>query len=228
MDKDDWKNLGGRMKPILTDRDRTELDRRVAELEGRTGSQIVLAVTKRSDSYAELPWKAFALGVSLAGFGAVTFEILRPGWYLHLAVLLAVVFSLAAGAACALLCIALPSFARLFLDPHRSEVEVNQYAQSLFLSRELFETHSRMGILLLVSIFERQIVLHPDTGAAKLLGNEAMRGVVESMKGDLASGRIALAFKNGLERLESILPVSEAEGTSEEELPNTLIEGRDE
>jgi putative membrane protein len=216
------------MKPILGDGERRELDRRVAELERRTGSQIVLAVTRRSDSYAELPWKAFALGVSVAGLGAVTLQILRPGWYPNLAVLSAVVLSLATGAACALLCIALPSFARLFLDSHRAEVEVNQYAQSLFLSRELFATHGRMGILLLVSIFERQVILHPDTGAAKLLGSEAMRGVVDSMKGDLASGRVDLAFKNGLGRLESILPVLEAEGTSEEELPNTVIEGRDE
>jgi len=28
----------------------------------RTGAQIVLAVVDRSDVYAELPWKAFALG----------------------------------------------------------------------------------------------------------------------------------------------------------------------
>lgn len=216
------------MKPILSYEDRVELDRRVAVLERRTGSQIVLAVTKRSDSYAELPWKAFALGVSLAGLGAVTLPILRPEWNSHLAVLLVVVFSLAAGAVCALLTVAVPGFARLFLDSHRAEVEVNQYAHSLFLSRELFATHSRMGILLLVSIFERQIVLLPDTGAAKLLGSEAMRDVVESMKGYLSGGRIDFAFKEGLERLESILPVSEAEGTPEEELPNTVIEGRGE
>lgn len=43
------------------------LDPRVAEVEKRTGVQIVVAVIEKSDSYPELPWKAFALGAAVAG-----------------------------------------------------------------------------------------------------------------------------------------------------------------
>ena len=49
------------MKQILNNQERSQLDRRIAEVEKRTGAQIVLAVIERSDSYAEIPWKAFAL-----------------------------------------------------------------------------------------------------------------------------------------------------------------------
>ena len=52
------------MKRTLTDLERNGLDQRVAEAEKRTGAQVVLAVVKRSDTYAELPWKAFALGAA--------------------------------------------------------------------------------------------------------------------------------------------------------------------
>ena len=56
------------MKQILSDTDRILLDKRIAEAEIKTKAQFVLATVKRSDSYAEIPWKAFAFGSSIAGF----------------------------------------------------------------------------------------------------------------------------------------------------------------
>ena len=187
------------MKRVLTDQERIELDRRVADAEKRTGAQIVLAVVKRSDTYAELPWKAFALGAAVAGPGTVLFDLLRPGWHTSFAVLLAVVATLATGAACALLCVALPQFARFFLEGHRAEVEVRQYAQSFFLSREVFATRGRTGVLLLVSMFERQVVLLPDTGLDKRLGRKAMHDIVSRMTAVLATGQVSSALEKGLQ-----------------------------
>ena len=55
------------MKRILSDHDRNRLDALIADVEKRTNTQIVLALIQRSDIYAELPWKAFALGASVTG-----------------------------------------------------------------------------------------------------------------------------------------------------------------
>ncbi len=66
------------MKQILSDQERSYLDGRVTETEKRTGTQIVLSVIQRSDAYAELPWKAFALGASVAGL-----ILLLLNWWLH-------------------------------------------------------------------------------------------------------------------------------------------------
>lgn len=212
------------MKHILTNQERIELDRRVADAEKRTGAQIVLAVVKRSDTYAELPWKAFALGVAVSGLGTVLFDLLRPGWHTGLAVLLAVVSTLAAGAVCALLCVAVPKFARPFLNAHRAEVEVRQYAQSLFLKREVFATRGRTGLLLLVSMFERQVVLLPDTGLDKRLGREAMNDIVGRMTAALATGQVSSALEKGLQGLEEHLAATAAGAARENELPNVIIE----
>jgi putative membrane protein len=212
------------MQRILTDQERIELDRRVADAERRTGAQIVLAVVKRSDTYAELPWKAFALGAAVAGSGVFLFDLLRPGWHTSIAVLLAVVSTLATGAACALLCVALPRFARLFLDAHRAEVEVRQHAQSLFLSREVFATRGRTGVLLLVSMFERQVVLLPDTGLDKRLGRAAMHDIVARMTAALATGQVSSALEKGLQGLEEHLAATAAGAARENELPNVIIE----
>jgi putative membrane protein len=212
------------MKHILTDQVRIELDRRVADAEKRTGAQIVLAVVKRSDVYAELPWKAFALGAAVAGLGTILFNLVRPEWVSGPGVLFAVVTTLAAGAACALLCIAAPWFARFFLDAHRAEEEVNQYAQSLFLSREVFATRGRTGVLLLVSMFERRVILLPDTGLAGRLDRVALHDIIARMTAALAGGQVDRALEQGIQGLEDHLAAPAAVPARENELPNMIIE----
>jgi putative membrane protein len=212
------------MKSVLTDEERSSLNRRVADAEKRTGAQIVLAVIGRSDNYAELPWKAFALGAAIAGPAAAVVAVLRSAWTAGPAVLLVVVATLGAGALCALACIARPSFARLFLSTHRAEVEARQYAQALFLERELFATRDRTGVLLLVSIFERQVVLLPDRGLEERLSSVASREIVGRMTADLAAGRVAPALEDGLAGLERALASSVTGASRENELPDAIVE----
>jgi putative membrane protein len=212
------------MKQILTDKERSHLDRRIADAEKRTGAQIVLAVIARSDSFAELPWKAFALGVSIAGLFVFLLEMLWPVWTSDTTVLLAVTMTLAAGAVCALTAVYLPGFARLFLSSHRAEAEVRQYAESLFLSRELFATRERTGILVLISLFERQVIVLPDTGVSRRLIRDAMEEIISLMLPSLNSGRIARALEDGLERLAEILAVTATGESAENELPDDIIE----
>ena len=212
------------MKPILTAQERIKLDERVAAAEKRTGAEIVLAVVERSDTYAELPWKAFALGSSIAGLGTVLLAALESGWTSPTASLFAAVSILATGAACALLSITVPKLARFLLDAHRAEVEVRQYAQSLFLAREVFATRGRTGVLLLVSMFERQVILLPDTGLHKRLSQEAMQEIISQMTKALAAGQAAPALENGLTGLEQHLALPVTGASPENELPNTIVE----
>jgi putative membrane protein len=211
------------MKQILSDQERRHFDQHIAVAEKRTGAQIVLAVIERSDSYTELPWKAFALGVSMTGLMVSILNLARPEWSSGTAALLAVVTTLAAGAACALLTVYLKGFARWFLSDHRADVEVRQYAESLFLSRELFATRQRTGILLLVSLFERQVIVLPDTGLRKRLSRDAMQEVIARMAAPLASGQVTRALEEGLKSLEDVLAVTVLEESGENELPEEII-----
>jgi putative membrane protein len=212
------------MTKTLTDQERKHLDQRIAEAEKRTGAQIVLAVIERSDSYPELPWKAFALGSAMAGFMVVMLDMLRPGWAHGYVGLFAVAATLLAGAAGALLCVFIPGFGRLFLSAHRAETEARQHAQSLFLTRELFATQRRTGVLLLVSLYERQVVLLPDRGLHKRLSQDGMQKIITRMGVALASGQFARALEDGLNSLELILDSTAPAGTVENELPNSIIE----
>ncbi len=211
------------MKQILSDHDRSWLDTRIAEVEKQTKTQIVLALIQRSDIYAELPWKAFALGASITGLLVFIFDLLSYGWYSGVTVLMAVGGVLAGGAVLALLTVLVPGFARRFLSASRAEVEVRQYAESMFLSRELFATNKRTGILILVSLFERKVVILPDKGLQDQLREKVMQSIIAAMTVFLKRGEVREAYEAGLEELVRS-PGTDVTGISENELSDEIIE----
>jgi putative membrane protein len=189
----------------LTPEESSEIERRVAALEAHTGVEVVVAVVARSDHYPEIPWTAFALGASLGALGTAVAEALCPRWPSAGAAVLHGVAILAAGAACALATVLSRTLARAFLRSTRAEGEVLQLAQGMFLERQVFRTPARTGLLLLASLFERRVVVVPDTGLRERIGQEDWQRVVGRMTPELAAGRTAAAFGDGLVEIEELL-----------------------
>jgi len=211
------------MKRTLSDKNRKHLDDLITTIEKQTNTQIVLAHIKRSDVYAEIPWKAFALGASIAGLLLFILHLTLYDWYSVVSVLLAISGTLGTGVVFAIITLILPAFAKLFLSDSRSETEVKQYADSLFLSRELFTTSNRSGILLMVSQFERKVVILPDTGLHNLLTADVLQNIISAMAPILKRGKISQAFEIGLENLSSILE-NKVQGSGKNELSDEIIE----
>jgi len=179
--------------------------RRVSGLEAATGVEAVAAVIDRADSYPEIPWKAFALGASAAALAVVAAALRAPGWEAFDAVAQAAVVILAAGAACALASIWIASLARLLLPRTRREAEVLQHAQSMFLESGLSKTSGRDGVLVLVSLFERQVVVVADHGVRGKVPAAELDTVVAAVTARLARGQLGPALLDGLDRLEQVL-----------------------
>jgi len=211
------------MKQSLTADHRKNLDELISKTEKRTQTQIVLAVIERSDSYIELPWKAFAFGASITGILVVIFNFLMNTWHSQIPTWIGITLTLAGGALGALLAAFIPKFAKLFLSRDRAEVEVEQYAQSLFLEREIFATKNRTGILFMISLFERKIVILPDTGLHKQLPEQTLKTIIATMAPHLKRRNIDQALAAGLEKLSQMLGES-VKGSSENELQDTIIE----
>lgn len=209
----------------LSETERQGIEERAARLEARTGVQVVAALVDKCDAYPEIPWKAFALGVALAalvvalGLQGDVLAALVP------AVVSVVLTLLGAGATAALASVFLPAFARLFLQAGRRDAEVRQYAESLFLKHELFRTHERCGILVLVGLFERSVVILPDSGLRERIGTAELEDVIALMKPTLAGGRHAAAMLDGLNALEALLVARGfTGGTGGDEIAREVIE----
>lgn len=212
------------MKLPLSESDKNLLDLRIREAEKITKAQIVLAIVKRSDSYAEIPWKAFALGTSFTGLITFLTGVIHLVWITKSAVLIAVVAILAAGALLALLTVLSYRFAKLFLSRIRAEEEVRQYGESLFLNRELFATHQRHGILVLVSLFERKVFILPDKGLRDQFQADVMNNIIALMAQHLKKRKIRHAMETALDELVKVIRPALYEDWIKSELPNEIIE----
>ena len=133
---------------------------------------------------------------------------------------------LGAGTAAALLCVFVPAIARLFLPQSRAVMETRQLAKSLFVDKEVFATHQRIGVLLLTSVFERQIVVLPDKGLRDRVASDAWQRVIEAMQTPLRRGQYAQAMATGIATIESILIANGLQGdaSATNELPNDVID----
>ena len=200
----------------LSETDRKSIAERSERLEARTGVQVVATVVGRCDAYPEIPWKAFALCSGLA---------FLAGMLWHPDAVLGGLTFLGAGAAAALATVFLPAFARLFVDAARRDAETRQYAASFFLSNDLSRTQRRSAILVLVGVFERTVVILPDSGIRDRIAEADLQEVIARMTPQLAAGRIAPALRDGLDALEALLAARGfAGGAGADEIAQEVIE----
>jgi putative membrane protein len=214
---------------FLTDEEADAIDVRIGKLEARTGVQIVTAVVGKSDTYVELPWKAFAFGAALGGLAVVLADLARPQWVTANTLLVGVTTILGTALALALLAVFAPAFARLFLHAERRDLEVRQYAHSVFLTHELFSTRARHGVLILMSLFERRIEVLPDKGFQGRVGPADWDVVVATMTPMVGGGSPFPALEAGLAAVEALLVAKGFQpGDGRDELPNRPVEERGE
>jgi putative membrane protein len=213
-------------RPVVSAGEAGAIERRVAAFEAATGVEIVAAVERRSDVYPEVPWRAFALGAALAALAVLVGHALRAEWTTPGALLVQAVAILGTGAIAALGSAFVPSFGRLFIRDGRMREEVRQRAEVVFLAREMFATPGRDAILVLVSLFERHVVVVPDTAWRGRVSAAEWSAVVARMAAPLAQGRLAEAFDAGLAAIEALLAAKGVAGTRPRHLmADTLVQG---
>lgn len=210
----------------VTEQEQSQINELVAEAEAKSGAQMLIAIVAKTDAYPEIPWKAFAIGAAVAALLVMMDAFYRQDWpSVHPGFEAAVV--LGAGATLALLTVFAPPFARLFLHRLRAEAEVRQYAQAMFLERGVFQTRERVGVLLLISLFEREVVILPDVGVRRHLADAQIVTVIAPMRPLLARQRIVAACAAGLTALaavlqDKLLPPAAAGN----ELPDSVVQER--
>jgi uncharacterized membrane protein len=91
------------------------------------------------------------------------------------------------------------------LDRVRARDEALQYAQSLFLERELFRTATRRAVLIVMCRFERIAVAVADTGLAQHAPPAELNEIGRTAGALLARGSLVEAFETAFERIKALL-----------------------
>jgi putative membrane protein len=195
-------------------------------LEMRTGVEFMSAVVGKCDTYPEIPWKGFALGAALSALGLVLYQLWQPAWQDVRSPLLLLAWVLGIGALTALLTSFRPGLARLFLNSERAEEESRQYAQGLFIEQELFRTRQRKALLLLIGLFERRVILLPDSSIRARLKPEQLEKVIRQMVSLLRQGNHFQALVQGIALIENMLLEAGFKGPADasDQIPAELIQ----
>lgn len=210
----------------LTPQEQQQINGLVAELEAASGAQLIVAVIGKADAYPEIPWKAFALAAVTAALVVAPMKMGLVAASAGHTSAFGLLVVLAAGLVAALAAMFVPPLGRALLDRARARMEVEQYAQAVFLERGMFQTRHRTGILVLISLFERDAVIVADSGVRRLVTGEQIEAIVERMRPFVARGLAVEAVQGALTDLNRLLRGKFEQAAGANELVDVLVEER--
>jgi putative membrane protein len=203
-------------RPFLTDESKAALADAVCAVEACSSAELVVAVRPRSGSWlhADLIW-----GI-LAGMAALA-VLLYSRWEFELVWFLADPFF--TGALAALAASRSDVLRRVLVRPGTRIRRVEAAARSIFFERRIHSTVGRTGILLYVSVLEREAAFVVDVGVEALAATDAWKTATGEIQEAVRQGADGMAVAARLRDLATLLsPALERSADDVDELANEV------
>ena len=203
-------------KPFLTAESKTALSEAVRAVESCSSAEVVVAVRPRSGSYLHADLTAGILA-GLAVLAVLLYSRWTFGlvWFLIDPVVVGALAGLAASRS---------DIARRALTQRKARRErVETAARATFVERRIHSTSGRTGILLYISILEREAAMVVDVGVEALAATDTWRkavGEIEETVRDRADGRAVAERLRGLAAL--LGPALQRSAADVDELPDEV------
>ena len=213
-------------KPVLSAQERAQIEAAVLEAERHTSAEIVPMIVGRSGLYRETHHRA---GLLCAVLALTTSLMIEPawlpwGWHASNAVWLLGITVLA-------YCVGIlvgtwPVVLRLFTSPERMRHKVQMRAERAFFQQGLATTRERTGMLLMVSLLERQVYVLPDQALQTRISHDQWQKIVSVVVERLQANDLAGALCRGIEASGALLARAcpSRDGDNPDELPNAVIQ----
>jgi putative membrane protein len=188
----------------FSEQDLARIKRAVEDAEKKTSGEIVPYVVEQSDDYERAAWR----GASAAGGLAIlVFLALRTWTVLWLPFTLPVVLAVivAAFGTGMVLTHFIPLLKRLFAGRALLRRRVSQRAAEAFVAEEVFDTRERTGILLFVSLLERQVLVVGDSGINARVTQEEWDDVAQAVVRGIRSGSAAGGIAEAIDKCGQLL-----------------------
>ncbi len=148
---------------IFSEADREQIAAAVKSAEGSTAGEIVPYVVERSDDYEVALWRG-GLSLSLLVITGLLLVRVFTSFWLDLRFAQTAMLILLAHGLGMVAVYFIPALRRFFTGREALEHKVAQRAAQAFLSEEIFNTRDRTGILIFLSLLERQVIVMGDAG----------------------------------------------------------------
>lgn len=200
----------------------------VTEAEKKVNAEIVPVFMVSSDNYSEAGLRGALIGAAVTSLFVLIYDHLMD-WYQFFILkndwLFVSVIAIG-GLLGYVLFGMVPGFKRFMISKQKMQDRSAAMSERVFGEYKLFETKSRTGILIFVSLFEHKIEIVPDKGLKEKIGADEWNKVIEEMKPALKRRAFDEAFLNSITKITEILLEYKMErnGNSSNELPDHLRE----
>ncbi|HXO20884.1 MAG TPA: hypothetical protein VOA87_13290 [Thermoanaerobaculia bacterium] len=177
-------------QPFLTAESKRAFTEAVQAVEAVCGAELVIAVRPRSGSYLDAALTA-AIGTGLAVLAFLLFSPHPFGlaWFL--------VDPAVAGALAGMAALRSPRLCRLLTRRAGRRLRVRTAARAVFVDQRIHRTSRRSGILLYISLLEREVEAVVDLGVEAIAATAAFQRAVDEIGNALrrGAGGVAVAAK---------------------------------
>lgn len=176
---------------------RNELRKKVETIENASGVELVVAILPRAMRYAEY---YLAVGAALS-FVVLTSMMFMPTefWYVYI-----YAETLGIGLIGAGLMWVFPTLLRLVVGKKELIRRTTLRANATFQRAKIYETHARVGVLLMLCWLERQVKLIPDKGVAELIPPDELEAIEAKFHTVFTSDDPAQTVLNLLEECKDV------------------------
>lgn len=203
-------------KPFLTDESKAALSDAVRAVEAACSAELVAAVRPQSGSYLHAD---LAVGI-LAGLVTLA-VLLYSQWTFGLVWFL--VDPVVAGALAGFAASRSHLLRRAFTRRRTRRGRVEMAARSTFIERRVHSTSGRTGILLYISLLEREAAVVVDLGVEALAATDAWRAAVSDIESAVRRGASGTEVAAKVRELSVVLgPALERSAADVDELPNEV------
>ncbi len=177
---------------LFSEDERRKIGEAVHEAERGTSGEVVVVIVEASDEYAEAKWRSALVLLGLVLLADLGYRHYATFWLAWSADTLSL--ALVAAGILGFLFGSWPPLRRALAGHERLHRAVRRAAEAAFARERVFETRDRTGILVFLSLIERQVVVLPDAGIATKAPESAWSGVVGEVVRGMKAGRPAEAL----------------------------------
>ena len=205
-------------KPFLTDEAKRALSEAVTAVEAVSSAELVIAVRPRSGSYLH----ADLIAASAAALATLLVLLFSP-WTFDLVWF--VIDPVLAGILAGALASRWPALRRRLTSPAVRRRQVEVLARSLFLEKGVHKTRGRTGILVYLSLLEREAEVVVDAGVEPLLSTESWQREIGEIQAAVRQGKDGVAVGTRLHSLAFLLGAALVRAADDvDELPNEVTD----